>query len=357
MMNDEQIPSNSDATNPYAAPTGNELLPPVEPPSAGFIVQLFVVPAFIVIVILGVWLTFNSLVRRSSPEKIVEGLESGPMIARWQRANELEQMLRDKRFEQFKRDPNAAANVARILDREIDNVRENSGMRDEDVMFRYFLAQSLGRFEVVEGMDVLLKAATTDRDPRELLVRHGAAQGIAERIMNLQQLDPPIAIEDQAVESTLLRLAEDEEWILRSYAVMALGMLGTPAGIEKLGVLVNDPEPDVRYNAALPLAHRGDQRSVETLAEMLDPTETIALKHEMNEAGRKEKRWKIVGGALKAAEVLHQKNPDADLTLLTEALTRLSDADEKTLAEAQLPARVRIDARNVLNQLRKPGQS
>ena len=30
---------------------GDELLPPVEPPSAGFIVQLFVIPAVIVLII------------------------------------------------------------------------------------------------------------------------------------------------------------------------------------------------------------------------------------------------------------------------------------------------------------------
>jgi hypothetical protein len=352
-MNDDRYPVSSESTNRYAAPTGNELLPPVEPPSAGFIVQLFVVPAFIVIVILGVWLLFNSLVRRSSPEKVVEGLEGGPMVARWQRAKELGDMLRNERYAEFKRNPNAAANVARILDKEIDSARDNSGMREEDVMFRYFLAQALGRFEVAEGMDVLLKAAATDRDPRELLMRDGAAQAIAERIIILQQLDPPLAIENQAVESTLLRLAEDEERVLRNDAVFALGKLGTPAAIERLTVVVDDPEPDVRYNAALALAHRGNEKSVETLAEMLDPAETAALKNEENEAGRQQKRWVIVGSALKAAETLHQKNPNADLTPLTEALTRLADADAKTLDEAQLPDRVRIDARHVLDKLRK----
>jgi hypothetical protein len=90
---------------------------------------------------------------------------------------------------------------------------------------------------------------------------------------------------------------------------------------------------------------------------MLDPAETAALKNEVNEAGRQQKRWVIVGSALKAAEALHQKNPDADLTLLTEALTRLADADAKTLAESQLPDRVRIDARHVLNKLRKTSRS
>src|SRR5258707_14265223 len=38
-----------------------EDLPPVEPPSAGFIIQLFVVPGLIVLAIVGVYLVFGKL--------------------------------------------------------------------------------------------------------------------------------------------------------------------------------------------------------------------------------------------------------------------------------------------------------
>jgi len=38
-----------------------ENLPPVEPPSAGFIIQLFVVPGLIVLAIVGVYLLFGKL--------------------------------------------------------------------------------------------------------------------------------------------------------------------------------------------------------------------------------------------------------------------------------------------------------
>ena len=36
-------------------------LPPVEPPSAGFVVQLFVIPAVVVVVVIIVWLLFGKL--------------------------------------------------------------------------------------------------------------------------------------------------------------------------------------------------------------------------------------------------------------------------------------------------------
>ena len=39
----------------------DDALPPVEPPSAGFILQLFVVPGVIVVVVIMIWLMFNWL--------------------------------------------------------------------------------------------------------------------------------------------------------------------------------------------------------------------------------------------------------------------------------------------------------
>src|ERR1700733_13898129 len=49
--------------DPRDSATGPELadLPPVEAPSAGFIVQLFVIPAVVVLVVICVWLLFGKL--------------------------------------------------------------------------------------------------------------------------------------------------------------------------------------------------------------------------------------------------------------------------------------------------------
>jgi hypothetical protein len=261
-------------------------------------------------------------------------------------------MLRNERYAEFKRNPESAGKVARILDREIDEADTETGMEEQEVTLRYFLARALGKFETNEGMNVLLKAAETNRDPREMLVRHGALEAISERVYTLQHLDPPEELTDDGVQSALLRLADDEEAQIRSDAAFALGQLGTPAAIERLEVIVDDPDPDTRYNAAVALAHRGNEKSVETLTEMLDPTETSGLEKEKNDSGRKFKRAVIVSNALKASEVLAEKKPDADLTALTDALARLAEADAQTLEDAQLPERVRVDARHVLNKLK-----
>src|SRR3954454_3077499 len=52
----EQFPPRDVSKDPILAD-----LPPVEPPSAGFIVQLFVIPAVVVAVVVVVWLLFGKL--------------------------------------------------------------------------------------------------------------------------------------------------------------------------------------------------------------------------------------------------------------------------------------------------------
>src|SRR5262249_24185844 len=106
---------------PSRPPLGAELLPPVEEPSGRFIVQLFVVPMLIVLDILGISLTVRWLMSTSlSPDQVIESVDTGPSVARWQRARDLAEMFVSKRYANVKHDNNAASHLAQILDREID---------------------------------------------------------------------------------------------------------------------------------------------------------------------------------------------------------------------------------------------
>jgi hypothetical protein len=335
-----------------AAPVGDDLLPPVEPPSAGFIIQLFVVPALIVLLIVAAWLAFNWIVRAaSSPEDVIRGLKQGSTIARWQRANELADMLRNERFSEFKRNGQEAANLAEILDGEI----AAAGMSDNDVAFRYYLARALGEFEVQEGMDVLLKAAATNRDAREQKVRDGAIQAIAVRAHNLQRLKPPQEVANSQLEPALISLAKDDDPSIRFQVAYALGKVGTPAAIEQLAVMVDDPHADTRYNAAVALAYRGNERSIETLAEMLDLEEHAAAARAKDDKTASPFRSVIVHTAIEAAIALARQNPEADLSPIVLALNAIIDADPSTLAKAKLPRQAQFDARRGLDELRNAG--
>jgi HEAT repeat protein len=352
-MNDTRSNQDDLSAGAWRPLAGDDLLPPVEPPSARFIIQLFVVPALIVLMIVLVWLSFNWLVRRtaSRPQDVIKGLETGPSVARWQRASELADMLRNARFAEFKRNPDLAAQLAGVLDRQL----AGGGMTEDDVQFRKYLARALGEFEVQEGIDVLLKAVETHRDPREQIVRDGALQAIAVRAFNLHALDPPVEITHPDLQPTLFRLAGDEDAKIRFQTAYVLGQIGTPAAIERLEVMVDDPDADTRYNAAVALAHHGNDRAAETLAEMLaidEPSLTPAGVAQQNSSVN---RPLIVDTAINAAKALAQQNPDADLSLVIEALQRIVDADPKALANAHLPGRVVAAAREALQVLRANG--
>ena len=253
-MNETRTFRDEGLGGPSRPPLGEDLLPPVEQPSARFIIQLFVVPALIVAAIVGVWLSFSWLVRSTTigPDKLIEGVEKGPSVARWQRASELADMLHNKRYASLRRDHESAHRLAQILDREIDQSKDgNDGQ--QSATLRYFLACALGEFEVHDGTESLLKAAETKRTPDDELVRHGAIEAIAVRAYNLQKHDPPEALAHPELEPTLVRLSGDEDATIRSSAAYALGQLGTPAANQRLEVLVNDPDSDTRYNAAIAL--------------------------------------------------------------------------------------------------------
>src|SRR5215213_1368621 len=111
------IPSKTEPSQP-ASVSSDELLPPVEPPSAGFIIQLFVVPAVIVAAVVLLWFLIESLARRSEqdPDQIVAALRSSNQ-ARFQRAKELADMLRlPERYPELKINRELAQKLAVYLD-------------------------------------------------------------------------------------------------------------------------------------------------------------------------------------------------------------------------------------------------
>jgi HEAT repeats len=331
--------------------SGDDLLPPVEPPSAGFILQLFVVPALIVLLVVGVWLSFSWLVHRSQPKDLIQGLQSS-RVARWQRASELADMLRNEHNEQLKTDTSAAVQLADILNQEIDRAGDQGGMDNESVTLRYFLCRALGEFHVPDTLDVLLKAAKTNRDPREQIVRQGAIEAIAVLSFNLRQLDPPQELPSAELDQTLAQLANDPDDAIRSTTAYALGRIASPGSVAQLEVLVDDPDADTRYNAAVALAHQGNAKSVETLAEMLDFTEPSSVVKEPEPGDQLAKRTLIISNAMDAARELAAKNPDANLSEITAALEKLMNADASQLQKTMInPRRVTSAAASTLKDL------
>jgi HEAT repeat protein len=230
-------------------------------------------------------------------------------------------------------------------------------MDEEAVMLRYFLARSLGEFEVDAGTESLLAAAKTNRDPKEALVRRGALQAIAVRAFNLSQLDPPRTLGDPQVEPTLFALAADENPLVRSETAFALGQIGTATALAQLEKMLVDPHADTRYNAAIALAQHGSAAAIPTLAEMLDPEEMSSVREEPNEAAQFSKRSLIVTNALEKVEQLHKALPDADFAPVVEVLEVIIAAKPAALKDARLHETVVPRAKEVLKLIQSPAAS
>ncbi len=331
----------------------DDLLPPVKPPSATFLIQLFLIPGVIVLVIVLLWTLLSGVVfRRSDPRELIKSLE-GSSATRWQKAQELADVLRTSgdQYTRFKHDANAARQLATVLQREVQGGPPVGQFQQEEKMFRFFLSRCLGFFYVDDGLPVLLEVAGTERNEAEQIVRRGAIQGIAQLSDNMQQEDVAWPASRPEVETALVELAKDEHAPIRSDAAFALGVLGTAGALQQLHDMLDDASPEARYNAAVALANRGDARSVGVLAEMLDYEEDAGLRKEEPQF-RRGKRYRVMVNALGAAAKLKEKSPTADLSELLEVLDALLKADPATLEKHFVVREVVSDVQATLPSLR-----
>ncbi len=312
-----------------------DMLPPVEPPSAGFILQLFVVPGIIVAIIVMVWLLFNWVARTGNdPREFVLALKRNNDNS-WQAAVNLTNALGNPgpQGAELRQNAALARELATMLDGEIDN---GSTTKEQALELRYFLCKALGEFETPEGLAALVKAAGTQRTEEEGEVRLAALQAIAVLASNVARFHPGESLATPAVEQVLLQASTDDDPRIRGTAAFALGVVGGERLTARLAAMLSDSNPNVRYNAATRLAALGDARAIPVLAEMLDPEESAGVELERNEELRPYQRALIITNALRAVEQLRVQNADADFAPVRHQLERLlaADADKPQKVQA-----------------------
>ncbi|MGV2341253.1 MAG UNVERIFIED_CONTAM: hypothetical protein LVR18_47135 [Planctomycetaceae bacterium] len=124
-----------------------EDLPPVTPPSAGFIVQLFVIPALIVLGVVSVWALFGKLADSGSDwQQLVAELGGGNEHRRWRAAQELAQLLHNERLAPPTETEALSVNpaVARALSELLKESLASASTTPETIMQQEFLARALG---------------------------------------------------------------------------------------------------------------------------------------------------------------------------------------------------------------------
>jgi hypothetical protein len=295
-------------------------LPPVEPPSAGFLVQLFVIPGVIVAIIVVVWLLFHWLAHMGADPKQYIAQLRGSADTRWQAAANLAGSLHGEGGDAIKSDATVAADLAAILDDEITA----GSMEEGPIKMRIFLSYALGEFRVAAPLPTLIKAAETQRDVKEIDVRRAAAQALAVLVSNLK--DSSLPVKYPKLVPTLIDASKSDNDNLRTEAAFALGVFDDRAVTARLNAMLDDPHPAARFNAAGFFARRGDEAALPVIVEMLDPDQTLALKDEQKKAYNG-KRIMINVNGLRNLVALNLAQPGLDLSKAHTAVEQLTKSE------------------------------
>ncbi len=275
----------AEGENPPRPPGEAAELPPVEPPSMGFIVQLFVIPALIVVAIVGVWALFGRLASgRLDVDEVLANLRSQNAHRRWRAAHNLTQLLQaDVRSEadgtRLAEDPRVASELAGMLDESLEHPARQPKVRLEQLQQQAFLARGLGWFDVPDVvLPVLRRAALTAHGPPSgdagesedelgLEVRKSALTSIALIAGRAFEKDRPLS--QPELVNDLVTLAADEQEAIRQLATYCLGLLPGDESLGRLKEALLDADDLTRVNAAVALARNGSSEGLDVFEELL----------------------------------------------------------------------------------------
>ncbi len=251
--------------NLQEAPVGSPVdLPPVEPPSAGLVVQLFIIPLVIVgVLVVGgllVYLPFGRLAggEQTAVEYVRTIRDNTVSRQRFRAAFELATLIQNDAS--LAENSNLLGELVKVLKSEL--------VKKDDPEVRRYLALMLGAFQTLNAGDAgdPLEALGRCLDPDQpSIVREAAAESLARQGARLEgKLDASKVI------APLVAAARSEEVDLRLRAVYALGFLGGDDAEKALVEHLKDEDRFVGYNAATALARRDNSQALELLREMLN---------------------------------------------------------------------------------------
>lgn len=293
-MSSEEPGSSAVESTPVGLP---DELPPVTPPSAGFIVQLFLIPALIVAAVIGVWGLFGQLAGSEvNLDQLIAELGNNNEHRRWRAAHNLYVLLQNDRHA----DPDAPdrlcarRDVAEGLTGLLNESLASPTTSDKETLnHQVFLARTMGSLESDDlVLPALANAMSADHD---IDVRKSAMMSLAlianrhfsERtgadpdIMNsgrpdLSPLPDDIklplstpSVNDPQILSELSSAAQDSAASLRHLTAFTLGLVSGPEAMEQLKVLLLDSDESTQVNAAVALSRNADTAGIPVLLKIL----------------------------------------------------------------------------------------
>ena len=209
-------------------------------------VQFFLIPLLVVGATVLVYIGFRSLLSEDrSAEEYLTDIRSGGSNRRWPAAYELSRLMADPEF---------AKKEHATLAPELTKAFAES--KNDDPRVRQYLALTLGRL-----------TPPLPADARQLLIEALNDKDSQTRISALWALG---STGDGSVSADIERQYQSEDAGVRKMAVYALGSMPVDAGNDTLVKALDDPEPDVQWNAAIALARHGRHEGVPVLRRMLD---------------------------------------------------------------------------------------
>ena len=264
--------------------TAPEELPPVQPPSAGFIMQLFLIPAIIVAAVIGVWVLFGRMAGAEQDwRQLVQDLGSQNEHRRWRAASGLAHLLNadaKRHEEQIKnmspefakatgvseaislaKNPEVGRELVKLFDSQLDS----RSTRDKDITHQQFLARTLGSLDLPNTVLPSLQRATAAEYHEK--VRTSALSSIA--LVVSRASDRGEEVNSTDLVEALIESSGDENKLIRQYSAYALGLLPTKKSMEHLGVMLSDADEKTRVNAAIAMARHDRADGFDVFADVL----------------------------------------------------------------------------------------
>ncbi|MDP6447917.1 MAG: HEAT repeat domain-containing protein [Pirellulaceae bacterium] len=321
----------SSSETPQSTPktvSPDDSLPPVQAPSSGFILQLFLIPLIIVSIIVAVWLMFSWLAQMGNdPEKMVREIRT-MNTASWQKALTLANMLQNPEYAELKDDEKLATDLAAILQEQLKQGDE----QDKSIQLRRYLCRAVGEFKTTATLPALTQAVRQEKSAADVVVRRSALAAVAVMAGNVgpEKLRNESELFDAVIEASRERGGAPEDDIvradIRSTAAFTLGVLGGQVARDRLADMIDDAHAETRYNAGTGLARHGDERAIPVLLEMLDPNNEYAIEGELSESAELRKRISVMSNGVRAAAKFMKQNKTANVSELQQAIQNIADA-------------------------------
>ncbi|MFO0916703.1 MAG: HEAT repeat domain-containing protein [Planctomycetaceae bacterium] len=242
-------------------------LPPVKPPSIGFIFQLFIFPALIVAAVIAVWVLFGKLASGEQDWRTLVGELSSPNHHIRNRAMfGLAQLLdndqrRGDQGQQLARNPQIAQGLAEQLTKELNS----QSVSKETIDHQVYLTRALGLLDVPDvSLPPLVQALDAVYDVE---VRKSACISVAMISGRTWERGDPLSSPQLA--QGLVQLSQDGDKRLRRAAAFALGLLDPAVSQDRLMVLLEDADWMTQVNAAVALSRQGSLQGYGILREIM----------------------------------------------------------------------------------------